>query len=169
MKQVVIWCGLNLEQDMIASCFGNRCVSIYGSLPSDEKESRLYRWLDKEVPILVTKPSIFGFGLNLQQCSDTVFVGLSDSFESLFQSTKRFHRHGQKSEVHRHLIISEAEGSVLANVQRKELDFMKMIGEMVEHTKNMSIENVKQLVNQKITYKPIHQINLPEWLKEGGY
>jgi len=169
MKQVVIWCGLNSEQDMIASRFGEKCVSIYGSLSSDEKESRLYRWLDKKVPILVTKPSIFGFGLNLQQCSDTVFVGMSDSFEALFQSTKRFHRHGQKNEVHRHLIISEAEGSVLQNVQRKEADFMRMIGEMVQHTKKMSIENVKQLTNQKIEYNADTSIIIPKWLKEGGY
>lgn len=169
MKQCVIWCGLNVEQDLLAARFGDRCVSIYGSLTSEEKEARLFRWLNEEVPIMITKASIFGFGLNLQQCCDTVYVGMSDSFEALFQSTKRFHRHGQKREVNRHLIISEAEGAVLNNVKRKEREFEAMIQNMVAHTRMMNLENIRSLTHQKLSYNANDAIQFPEWIVEGGF
>lgn len=157
---------MNAEQEALTSLFGNLCVSIYGAFSTEKKEQLLDVWLNKEVPILISKPSIIGFGLNLQQCSNTAFVGLSDSFESIFQATKRFHRHGQKNPVHRHLIISEAEGSVLANIQRKEADFVRMIQEMVAHTKSIMQENIKSLARQVDVYNANKTIIVPEWIRE---
>lgn len=168
-EQWVVWCDLNIEQETLAKIFGPLCVSVTGSDSTEKKEDLLDIWLDKKVPILISKPSIFGFGLNLQQCHNTVFVGLSDSFEAVFQATKRFHRHGQLSPVNRHLVISQAEGSVLSNIQRKEREFETMIANMVEHTKKISMENIKSLKAEKIEYMPTQDIQFPEWLKEGGY
>lgn len=167
-KPFMVWCGLNSESEALKLAIPGS-VEIKGSDSDQHKETAMMDFADGKIDVLISKSSICGFGMNWQVCSNTAFVGMSDSFEALFQSTKRFHRHGQKNEVHRHLIISEAEGSVLANVQRKESDFMRMIGEMVEHTKNMSIVNIKQLSNQKIIYSPTQKIELPSWLQEGGY
>lgn len=69
--QWVVWCGLNTEQDAIAKLCGDDCVSIYGSLSDNEKESRLAQWLKGEKRILISKVSIFGWGLNLQQSRPT--------------------------------------------------------------------------------------------------
>jgi SNF2 family DNA or RNA helicase len=88
--------------------------------------------LDKRVPVLITKPSIFGFGLNLQQCRNVAFVGLSDSFESYYQSVRRCWRFGQKRTVHAHIITSELEGAVVANIKRKEADALNKIKILTE-------------------------------------
>lgn len=167
-KPVMIWCGLNVESEMVTKLIPGS-VEVTGSNSDAHKEKSMLDFADGLIPVMVSKSSICGWGMNWQVCHNTVFVGMSDSFESLFQSTKRFHRHGQTKEVNRHLIISEAEGSVLTNVQRKEREFEAMIHNMVEHTKMMNIENVRSLTNQKINYMPTMPIQFPGWLVEGGY
>jgi hypothetical protein len=140
-------------------------VEVTGSDSDEHKEKSMLDFAAGLIPVLVSKSKICGFGMNFQVCSNTVFVGMSDSFESMFQSTKRFHRHGQTKEVNRHLIISEAEGSVLSNVHRKEREFEVMIQNMVEHTKLMNIENVRALSNQKNEYAADQNINMPSWVE----
>lgn len=167
-KPFLIWCDLNVESDMIKKGIPG-CIEIKGADSDHHKETSMMDFAAGKIDVMVTKSSIAGFGMNWQSCCNTAFLGMSDSFEAVFQSTKRFHRHGQKNEVHRHMIISEAEGSVLQNIRRKETEFMDMIAEMVEHTKRMSIENIHKLAHSKIEYNPQHKIQLPSWVKEGGY
>lgn len=167
-KPFLVWCGLNSESTMLKQLLTNS-VEVTGSDSDEHKEKSMLDFAAGKIDVLISKPSICGFGMNFQVCANTAFVGLSDSFEALFQATKRFHRHGQPQEVNRHLIISEAEGSVLSNTQRKEREFETMILNMVEHTKLINMENVRSLVNQKISYEPNQSIQFPEWLKTGGY
>jgi hypothetical protein len=162
-KPFLVWCNLNAESVGVKNALG--AVEITGSDPQEYKESMMLDFAAGNIPILVSKPDICGFGMNFQVCSDTAFLGLSDSFEMLFQATKRFHRHGQKNEVNRHLIVSEAEGSVLDNVKRKELEFMRMIEEMVQHTKKINTEEIHGTRRQRDSYKSNTNIIIPSWLK----
>jgi hypothetical protein len=162
-KPVFVWCGLNAESEMMTKAILG-AVEVTGSDSDEHKEKSMLDFAAGLIPVMVSKSKICGFGMNFQVCSNTVFVGMSDSFEAMFQSTKRFHRHGQTKEVNRHLIISEAEGSVLQNVQRKEREFEIMIENMVEHTKTMNIENVRSLTNQKIEYVPDVSFILPAFI-----
>lgn len=131
--QWVVWCGLNAEQDAIARELGDECVSVYGSLTPEEKEARLQRWLDGEVRVLVSKPSVLGFGLNLQQASRMAFVGLSDSWEQYYQAIRRCYRFGQDSPVEAHIVLSDAEGAVFENVMEKEREAKAMQSRLIEH------------------------------------
>ena len=70
--------------------------------------------------MLVTKPSIAAHGLNWQHCARTAFVGLSDSYETYYQAMRRFHRYGQKRQVHAHVVLSELEAQIASNIARKE-------------------------------------------------
>lgn len=162
-KPFFIWCGLNAESELLKKTI-HGSVEVKGSDSDEHKEQSIMDFADGKIDVLISKGSIFGLGMNLQVCCNTAFVGLSDSFEMLFQSTKRFHRHGQTKEVNRHIIVSEAEGSVLQNVQRKERDFETMIENMVKHTKNMNMDNIRSLTNEKIEYTPEVKMNLPSWL-----
>lgn len=164
-KPFLVWCDLNAEADELKKLIPE-AIEIRGSDRDDLKESRMLDFAAGKIPVLISKPSICGMGLNFQACCNTAYMGLSDSFEAIFQSTRRFWRHGQKNEVNRHLIISEAEGSVLANVNRKESEFMAMITEMVKHTQKISIDNIKSLHSEKIEYKAETSIIIPSWLKE---
>lgn len=115
--------------------------------------------------VLISKPSIAGMGLNFQHCNKMAFVGLSDSFEQYFQAVRRCWRFGQKKPVDVYVITSEAEGAVVQNIKRKENDAMKMILNMVEHTRAYVKENVKSGVVMDKSYCPTESIKIPEWLK----
>lgn len=129
----VVWCGTNDEQDTIAAALGDRCVSVYGSLSPEEKEARLIRWLDGEVPILVSKASVLGFGMNLQRAHKMAFVGLGDSYEAYYQAVRRCWRYGQTEPVRVHIVVSEIEQQIVANVKRKEREARAMTDGLIRH------------------------------------
>jgi len=162
-KPFLVWCDLNAEADALKRLIPGS-LEIRGTDKPEWKESLMLDFADGNIPVLITKPEIAGWGMNWQVCSNTAFVGLSDSFEMMFQATKRFHRHGQKNAVNRHIIISEAEGSVLQNIMRKEADFMRMIGEMVEHTKSIFSGNIGKLARMQDSYDANTKIIMPTWM-----
>lgn len=157
--QWVIWAGLNTEQDAIAKVCGDQCVSIYGSLSDSEKEKRLAQWLNKEKRTLISKVSIFGWGLNLQQCHNVASLGLSDSFEEMYQGIRRCWRFGQTEQVNYHVITSEAEGAVVRNVQRKEADAATMAREMIKH---MSVYNAEAVHGETIRTADVYKEGVEE-------
>ena len=112
MDKWIIWCDLNDEQDLLEKMYGDKCLSIRGSTPDDKKIEYERRWREEDTPILITKASMFGHGLNWQHCSNMIFVGLSDSYEQLYQAIRRCWRLGQTKPVNVYIITSEAEGAV---------------------------------------------------------
>jgi SNF2 family DNA or RNA helicase len=160
-KQWIIWCGLNIEQDNLAKKLGNKCVSIYGSLSNEEKECRLLLWLNKEKQILISKASIFGFGLNLQQCHNVIFMGLSDSFEQYYQAVRRCWRFGQKNPVNVYIVLSDLELSILENIKRKEKDFEIMQSAIKDYV----LKHNLKVLSLKTKYEPQTDMRLPVWLK----
>jgi hypothetical protein len=97
----------------------------------EEKAARMLAWVDGERPILLTKPSIAGFGMNFQHCARMIFVGLSDSYEEYYQCIRRCHRYGQDRRVQVHIVLSELEGQIAENVARKEKQAAEMTAELV--------------------------------------
>lgn len=116
----IVWCGLNDEQTYLEKAFGDRCYSLTGSQSPEQKVEILYRWLDGHRPILLTKVSIAGMGINMQHCARMAFVGLSDSYEQYYQAIRRCYRYGQTRIVHAHVILSELESQIAVNIARKE-------------------------------------------------
>jgi len=127
----IIWCGLNDEQDYLAREFGDRCFSLTGSQDPETKVALLERWLAGERPILVTKTSIVGMGINAQHCARMAFVGLSDSYEAYYQAIRRCYRFGQTRLVHAHVVLSHLEEQVAQNIARKEREASAVTGELV--------------------------------------
>ena len=127
----IVWCGRNDEQEYLERAFGDRCFSVTGTDTPEVKADRMLRWVARERPILLTKPSIAGFGMNFQHCARMAFVGLSDSYEAYYQSIRRCYRYGQQRLVHVHIILSEIEGRIAENVARKEKQATEMTGELV--------------------------------------
>jgi len=84
----------------------------------------------KPVRVLISKPSIFGFGVNLQHCNNIAFVGLTDSYEQFYQAVRRCWRFGQQKPVTVHMITAETEGFTLENIKRKDADAERMFKEM---------------------------------------
>ncbi len=139
----IVWCDLNVEQDALKKAFGDDCVSIDGRTSREDKLLLIDRWLTGEVPILVSKPKVFGFGMNFQICHNMAFVGISDSFEAMYQSIRRCWRFGQTKPVTAHVITSEAEGAVVKNILRKERAFKEMQQGMIAATQELTKQNIK--------------------------
>jgi hypothetical protein len=127
----IVWCGRNDEQEYLERAFGDRCFSVTGTDTPEVKADRMLRWVARDRPILLTKPSIAGFGMNFQHCARMAFVGLSDSYEAYYQSIRRCYRYGQTRLVYVHIILSEIEGQIAENVARKEKQAAEMTDELV--------------------------------------
>lgn len=124
-EQWIVWCELNDESSALTTAIPGS-VEIRGSDSFEAKESAIARFIYGDLRVLVTKPSICGWGLNLQRCARQVFVGLSHSFEQFHQATRRLHRFGQLREVHTHIVVAEAEGAVRDSIMRKQREFHLM-------------------------------------------
>jgi hypothetical protein len=160
----LVWCDLNIESEALRKSI-NGAVEVKGSDDNDFKEKSMLGFSAGDIRVLITKPSIAGFGMNWQHCDKMAFVGLSDSFEQYFQAVRRCWRFGQKKSVDVYIITSEAEGSVVQNIKRKEADAIKMIQSMVSHTKNFVKENIKNDIVMDKSYHPDKSITIPDWLK----
>lgn len=118
-----------------------------------------------KIRVLVTKPSIAGFGMNWQHCADMAFVGLSDSFEKVFQAVRRCYRFGQTRPVNVTMITSSREGATAENIKRKEADFQKMVSEMVKYTKDITSESIRSSERDSTEYAAEIPLRIPLWLR----
>lgn len=129
----IVWCDLNAEADALTAAIPD-AVEVRGSDTAEHKERAMLGFARGEFRVLVTKPKIAGFGLNWQHCARVAFVGVSDSFESYYQAIRRCWRFGQQRPVHVHVIASELEGAVVANLERKERDALLMFEQLSRET-----------------------------------
>ncbi len=161
----LIWCDLNAEQDALEDLFKGSCVSIRGNTPDDDRLSREKEWREGSTPVLITKSVIFGMGLNWQHCHKMIFVGLSDSFEQIYQAIRRCYRFGQEHSVDVFMVTSNLEGAVTANIKRKENDFERMQDAMTQHTKAIMAENIKNASVEKTEYAAAKRMIIPDWIR----
>jgi hypothetical protein len=121
-RQILLWCHLNDEQDALErslQALGLPYSTVRGAQPDDEIEEQLRRWLDGETYALIGKPVMLGRGLNLQQCSTAVFVGITHKYEETIQAVHRIHRFGQTSACDVHLVYAETESEVRTILEEK--------------------------------------------------
>jgi len=121
----IIWCNGNDEQDQITKAIPG-AVSVTGSMPSDTKERLLSGFSGGEFDVLVTKPSIAGFGMNWQHCDRMIFASLTFSYEMFHQAVRRCYRFGQKNPVTVHVISTSADSSVRDIINYKAEAFRTM-------------------------------------------
>jgi hypothetical protein len=159
----LLWGDLNDECDELEKAIPG-AVQIAGRHTEDQKEERMMDFVEGRTRVIVTKASIFGLGLNLQHCSRMVFVGLDHSFEKLFQAIRRCYRFGQKNPVDVHIVLSEAERSVLRNIQRKEAEAEKMAIGMAQAMGEIQRANVRGIVRETESYQPAVPMIVPAWL-----
>ncbi len=162
-EPIVIWCNLNDESAMLANAIPD-AVEVKGSMDDKKKEQILEDFSDGKIRILVTKPSICGYGMNWQHCNHTIFVGLNDSFEQIYQAIRRFWRFGQDKEVYAHFIASELEGAVVNNIKRKEQQAEHMMNMMVKHMADLNADNIRGAIRETASYMPNEKVKIPVWM-----
>lgn len=159
-EPVVIWVDTDYEADAVRDVVPD-AIEVHGRMSADEKEARLDAFSRGEIRILLTKPSIAGFGLNWQHCRTTIFCGLSFSYEGFYQAVRRFWRFGQTMPVTAHVVIADTEASIAAAVARKQGDHSKMKREMAA-----AMSRAARLHETLLTYSPTVEAALPAWLQQ---
>ncbi len=159
----IVWCDLNAESEALTAAIPG-AVEIRGSHTTEEKEAKLAAFAEGATRVLVSKPSICGFGLNWQHCARVAFVGVTDSFEAYYQAVRRCYRFGQARPVHVHVYASELEGRVVANLQRKEKDAQSMASELSTWTRASVLAEVRGLTRTTNAYNPTERMRVPSWL-----
>lgn len=157
--QWLIWCNLNDEGAELKRLIPD-AVEVKGADSPEHKERAMMGFVDGSVRVLISKPSICGFGMNFQNCHHMAFVGLSDSFEEMDQAIHRCHRFGQTNDVQCHVIVSSQEGSVVRNIERKRAANQAMGDDLAAH---VAIELDMQQ-SYRPTYHAKHILQIPTWL-----
>ncbi len=130
--QWIVWHGLNDEGTALIAAIPG-AVLVEGSQTPEQKADALERFQDGEFRVLVTKPSIAGFGMNFQNAHRMAFVGLSDSWEAYYQSIRRCWRFGQTKPVEAVIVLSDAEAAIYENVMGKEQEAKRMQERLIKH------------------------------------
>ncbi len=130
----LVWCHLNDEGDLLEKLIPD-AVQVSGRDSDDAKEEKMLSFVDQQSRVMVIKPKIGGFGLNLQHCSHVTFFP-SHSYEQYYQAVRRCWRFGQKSPVTVDLVMTEGDRKVMSNLQRKSKAADEMFTRLVAEMNN---------------------------------
>lgn len=152
----MVWCHLNDESRTLKQIIPNS-REISGS-DSDEEKEDAARWFchsKEEKRVLISKPKIFGFGLNFQHCNHMTYFP-THSYEQYYQATRRLWRFGQTSPVTVDLVYTDGGERMMENLSRKSEAADKMFIDLVKYMNQaLKVENVYHT----------KQIGVPQWMK----
>lgn len=159
----IVWVGLNDEGRELAKLIPG-AVLVEGQDTPEQKADAIERFIAGEVRVIISKTSIFGFGLNLQRCARMVFVGLSDSYEQYFQAIRRCWRFGQARGVCAYIVLTEPEEAIYANVCRKQREAESTAAELVKHVAAFERVEIGNVVRREDAPHS-EPMRLPLWLQ----
>ena len=129
-EQIIVWTLQNDESTKLAKAIPD-AVEVTGAMSQAEKEKRINAFRSGEARILITKPKIAQYGLNMQNCAVQINSGLNFSFEEYYQRVRRSWRFGQTRPVRIINVIPESMKSVWDVIQKKESNFKKKQAETI--------------------------------------
>jgi len=159
----LVWCDLNSESAMLTKAI-NGAVEVKGADKPEQKEKNLLGFSNGDFRVLVSKPSIAGWGMNYQHCHNMAFTGLSDSYEQFYQAVRRCWRFGQTECVKCYVVTDRTEGAVVSNIKRKELAATQMADNMTQNMSYISRGEIVKDISFKTTYKTTKEMEIPSWL-----
>lgn len=116
-ESTIVWCRFNEEQQVMADALGG--CNISGATKQADRERMIDSFVCRDERILTTKPTILGFGLNLQVATRQVVSGIKDSYEEFYQAVKRSNRVGSTRPLNVHICCTELEMPMVENVLAK--------------------------------------------------
>ena len=153
-QPALVWCHLNDEGDLLAKLIPD-AVQVSGKDSDEEKERKLINFAHGDERVLITKPKIGAWGLNLQHCAHVTFFP-SHSYEQHYQGVRRCWRFGQTKPVRVDIVTTEGEQQVLKNLQRKSAAADKMFSELVNHM------HEAERIERSVPFTKTTEI--PQWL-----
>lgn len=157
----LVWCGLNDESAALTKAIPG-AVEVKGADTPEHKERALLGFADGSFRVLVSKPSLAGFGMNWQHCNQMAYCGVDHSQEQLYQSMRRCWRFGQQRPVTAHLVTAETDGAILRNIERKQQEAAEMVASIVRYMGDLRADG--QAGREEMEYQPREPLRLPAWL-----
>ena len=117
-ESTIIWCWFNPEQERLEREFPD-AGSISGATKHADRMRIIEEFKAGTIKILISKPKILGFGLNLQIATRQVFSSLIDSYEAYYQAVKRSNRYGSTRPLNVHIPVIDIERPMVDSVLRK--------------------------------------------------
>lgn len=156
----VIWVETDYDAEAVRAVLPE-ALEVSGSMSLERKEERLRAFSSGEARILLTKPSIAGYGLNWQHCARMAFMGLSFSYESFYQAVRRCWRFRQQRQVDVHVVCADTEDAIWQIVNRKSGDHESMKAEMTA-----AMSRAARTSKTLQTYQPDQEARFPAWLSQ---
>ena len=152
----MMWCNLNNESSLLKRIVPNS-VEITGTTCEEEREEAV-KWFihgSDTQRRLISKPKIFGFGMNFQHAHHTTYFP-THSYEKYYQSLRRLLRFGQMEKVIADRILTKGISRILENLDRKARDADKMFSKLVMYMNDgMIFSN---------DYQEITDMEVPQWM-----
>lgn len=160
-EQYLIWCDTNQEADLLKK-YIPEAVEVRGSDKPSFKEDCSMLFKNGQIRVLISKPKIFGYGMNFQKCRNVIFCGLTYSYENYFQALRRIYRFGQENDVYSYIVIGSTELHILENIKQKQ-----RMQEQLKNQMDVSVKEIQLLEFIGKEVKKVEQskkIELPEFV-----
>ena len=162
-EQWIVWCDYNAESSALAKAIADS-TEVVGSDSPEYKAQTAIDFADGKIRVLVSKGSIYGMGMNFQNCHNMIFCGISDSYEQFYQSIRRCWRYGQKHDVNVYIVTSEREMNVLENIERKQALMDTMQDNMIALMHDVTMSEIKHTTRITTEYKPMIDFKVADFV-----
>lgn len=159
----IIWTDTDYEADAVKAIMPD-AVEVRGSMRIEQKEENLEAFALGQARVIITKPSVAGYGLNWQHAANMGFVGRSFSYEAWYQAVRRSWRFGQTRPVNVHIAVAEGEDQIGRVIDRKAADHTSMREAMAKAMRRA----VNRGAALKVPYNPTYIGKFPSWLKSSA-
>lgn len=151
----MVWCHLNDEGAALRQLIPN-AVEISGADSEEHKEAAAHWFVHgaDSHRVLISKPRIFGFGMNFQHCAHMTYFP-THSYEQYYQATRRLWRFGQSRPVTVDLIYTGGGQAMMENLQRKARDADRMFDDLTRY--------MNAAIRVQERYESV-QVEVPAWM-----
>lgn len=96
----LIWTVFDEESDILLREIGSSKIeSLHGKDKPEARAEKLVAFCNGEIPWLVSKAKLLGYGMNFQFLDHMIFSGFDDSFEKFYQGVRRGYRYGSTKQL----------------------------------------------------------------------
>jgi hypothetical protein len=152
----MVWCPLNDEAATLRALIPG-AVEISGS-DSDDKKEEAARWFvhgSESTRVLISRPKIFGFGMNFQHCAHMTYFP-THSYEQYYQATRRLWRFGQTRPVTADMVYTDGGERMMENLARKAKAADRMFDDLTKY--------MNDAVKVETHYEKV-QVEVPAWMQ----
>lgn len=160
-EQYIIWCDTNYESSLLKKAIPD-AIEVRGSDKPKYKEDKAMEFKRGEIRVLISKPKIFGYGMNFQKCHNVIFCGLTYSYENYYQALRRIYRFGQEHEVFSYIVLGSTELHILDTINRKKETQIELKNQMDMSTKEIQLLKFKG--EREVKEFHFDKIEIPKFL-----